>query len=289
MTRTIVAAGLVLACAQPVWAQRVHGQLLDLETKRPLDGGLVTLRTARGERVGSVAATTQGFFEIIAPSSGFYYLEVNRLGYGLLRDGPFQLEADGDREVLYSLQRQAFQLAPIEVNAEAPKARSTYLEQVGFYERQKADFGHYITRDEIERRQAHRFTDLLRVIPGVRILPSGNGGSGSSIQLRGSMLSLGGVCHPQVIVDGLVVLRGTARPWRPANSGPEDRATEQALPALDPDREQVSIDDVVMPDDVEAIEVFRSGVQVPVRFGGTSTSTQCGVIVIWTRRGHRDS
>ncbi len=288
MTRTIVAAGLALACAHPLWAQRVHGQLRDLETRKPLDGGLVTLRTARGERVGSVAATNQGTFEILVPAPGLYYVEVNRLGYRLLRDGPFELEAGGDREAIYSLQRQAFQLAPIEVNAAQPKARSTYLEEVGFYERQKSDFGHFITREEIERRQAHRFTDLLRLIPGVGIQDNGNG-SGSSIQLRGSMLSLGGACHPQVIVDGLIVMRGTARPWRPANARPEDRATEQSLPALDPDREQVSIDDVVMPDDVEAIEVFRSGVQVPVRFGGTSTSTQCGVVVIWTRRGHRDS
>jgi len=289
MRRAIVVAGLALACVQPAWAQRVHGRLLDMETRLPLDGGLVTLRTARGERIGSVAAVRDGTFSISVPGAGFYYVEVNRLGYRLLRDGPFELEPGGDREVVYSLQRMAYQLAPIEVNAAAPKTRSAYLQQVGFYERQKSDFGHYITRDEIEARQPHRFTDILRVIPGVRILPSQTGGSGSTIQLRGSMIGAGTVCHPQIIIDGLVVIRGTSRPWSRAAQTTNDQATEQAVPALDPDREQVTVDDVVMPDDVEAVEVFRSGVQVPVRFGGMSTASQCGAIVIWTRRGHRDS
>lgn len=289
MRRSLLVAGLALGFAAPARAQRVLGQLVDLETRAPLAGGLVTLRTVGGERIGSVAATIEGRFEIRAPGAGLFYVEVNRLGYQLLRDGPFELETGGDREVVYSLRHQVFRLAPIEVTAEKSARRSTYLEQVGFYERQKADFGHYLTRDQIEARQPHRFTDLMMLIPGVRVVPSTSGIGGPSLQLRGSLTSHGGACIPQVLIDGLIVIRGTARPWRPADDASVDRATEQALPQLDPDREQVSIDDLVMPNDVEAVEVFRSGVQVPVRFGGTSTSTQCGVIAIWTRRGRRGS
>ena len=282
-------AGLLAISSQSAWAQRVHGRLVDLTTGSPLEGGLVTLRSARGERIGSVAATLDGRFEIQAPGPGLYYVQVNRLGYRLLHDGPFELAAAGDREVVYGMERQAYQLAPVEVLGRRAAERDPYLQQVGFYERQRSDFGHYVTRREIEERQAHRFTDLLRTIPGVRVVPGAGGLAGASIQLRGSLLSHGGACRPQVIVDGLIVIRGTARPWRGDDGRGADRATEAALPEADPDREQVSIDDVVMPDDVEAIEVFRSGVQVPVRFGGTSTSTQCGVIAIWTRRGHRGS
>ena len=289
MSRSLVTAGMVLAFAPSALAQRVHGRLVDVVTGAPLAGGLLTLRTAQGERIGSVATTTAGRFEIRAPGPGLYYVEVSRLGYRLLRDGPFELEQSSEREAVYSLQRQAFHLAPIEVSAEKPAERSAYLEQVGFYERQKSDFGHYITRDEIEARHPDRFTDLMRTIPGVRILPSPTGIGGASLQFRGSLLSHGGVCQPQVVIDGLIVIRGTARPWRPGDGRVVDRATEQAVPQPDPDRVQVSIDDLVMPDDVAAVEVFRSGVQVPARFGGTSTSTQCGVIAIWTRRGHRGS
>jgi len=289
MRRVLVLAALLLASARMAEAQRVHGRLVDLATGTALEGGLVTLRTVRGERVGSAAVTAAGQFEIRAPGPGLYYVEVNRIGYRLLRDGPFELEEDGEREAVYSLERQAYQLAPIEVEAKRVAERTRYLEQVGFYERQKSDFGHFVTREDIEARQPHRFTDIMGMIPGVRVIPGAAGSAGASLQLRGSLLSHGGICHPQVLIDGLVVIRGTARPWRPDDGKRADRATEQALPEPDPNREQVSIDDLVMPDDVEAVEVFRSGVQVPARFGGTSSSTQCGVIIIWTRRGHRDS
>lgn len=46
-----------------------------------------------------------------------------------------------------------------------------------------------------------------------------------------------------------------------------------------------AVDDVVDPRDIEAIEVCRSGVEVPAVFGGMSPFTRCGAIVIWTRRG----
>jgi len=45
------------------------------------------------------------------------------------------------------------------------------------------------------------------------------------------------------------------------------------------------VDDVVDPRDIEAIEVYRSGAQVPAQFGGMGPFTRCGVVVVWTRRG----
>jgi hypothetical protein len=47
----------------------------------------------------------------------------------------------------------------------------------------------------------------------------------------------------------------------------------------------LTIDDIAHPSTIAAIEVYRSGVQVPVQFGGNSVETQCGVIVVWTRVG----
>lgn len=65
--------------------------------------------------------------------------------------------------------------------------------------------------------------------------------------------------------------------------GAREQATEVAGSGMK--RPEISLDDVVMPEDVEAVEVYRRGLEVPAKFGGTSISTQCGVIVIWTRRG----
>lgn len=60
----------------------------------------------------------------------------------------------------------------------------------------------------------------------------------------------------------------------------EFEATQAAV--LD---QSLGLDDIGPPGDVAAIELYRSANQVPVRFGGTSVETLCGVIVVWTKRG----
>ncbi len=159
------------------------------------------------------------------------------------------------------------------------------LERVGFYERQKTDFGHFITRDEIERRAPRRVTDLLSAVPGVRLIPSSGGLSRSSVGLRGSILSQGGPCHPRVFVDGLLVILGDARVRGTDVYGFPEQETEANAAADPAERSEIALDDFVEPNDVEAVEVYRRASEVPVQFGGMSTATQCGVIVIWTRRG----
>ncbi|RMH14199.1 MAG: hypothetical protein D6701_11515, partial [Gemmatimonadetes bacterium] len=41
--------------------------------------------------------------------------------------------------------------------------------------------------------------------------------------------------------------------------------------------------DLIRPEDIEAIEVYRGASEVPAEFGGSDAG--CGAIVIWTRRG----
>ncbi|MEZ4589402.1 MAG: hypothetical protein R2909_23750 [Gemmatimonadales bacterium] len=65
----------------------------------------------------------------------------------------------------------AVELDPVEVTEEAAPLHNPALAQVGFYDRQRSDFGRFITRDEIDRRQARQFTELLGMVPGVRLVP----------------------------------------------------------------------------------------------------------------------
>ena len=98
---------------------------------------------------------------------------------------------------------------------------------------------------------------------------------------------MGGPCHPRVYVDGLIVILGDARVRGTDIYGFPEQPTEvRADPA---DRPEIALDDFVMPQDVEAIEVYRRASEVPAHFGGMSTATQCGVIAIWTRRGWRNT
>ncbi|TVP42584.1 MAG: hypothetical protein EA350_15260 [Gemmatimonadales bacterium] len=127
--------------------------------------------------------------------------------------------------------------------------RSPRLAAAGFYERRERAFGSFVTRSEIEARFPFATTDLFRTLPGVRVVPSGRSTAGIVTFRQG--------CRPDVVVDGM-------------NLGPN-----------------LSVDDIIAPSDVEAIEVYRGAV-APVHYSRSS----CGVIVIWsadpaTRAGDR--
>ncbi len=189
------------------------------------------------------------------------------------------MEPGGDATFVYHLRSAAVPLDPLEISAAATER---YLGLRGFYKRQRTDFGHFIEPEDIERRQATRITDLLRTIPGVRIVSTGEIGS-SYIQLRGTNLSSGGICRPRIFVDGLMFMPGDGH----AKTIYDFRNTERLFEENPELRlnDILAIDDIGHPSTIAAMEVYRSGAQVPVQFGGTGIQTQCGVIVIWTRVG----
>ena len=163
-----------------------------------------------------------------------------------------------------------------------PTVSWLYGESHSEHPKQNVTDGSQWTREQIQARAPQRVTDLLAGIPGARVVPGTSGLGRAGIELDGSLLSHGGRCHPRVFVDGIMVIRGDARARGLDVSG-LPAATEAALPGAE--RPEMELDDLVQPEDIQAVEVYRRASEVPVRFGGTSTSTQCGVVVIWTRRG----
>ena len=126
------------------------------------------------------------------------------------------------------------------------ESRSRRLLQ-GFWDRRERGFGHFVTHDEIVRKDPHDFTDIVRMIPGVNIRTI-NGRK--LIRMRGSTGSRGD-CPPQYWVDGM----------RVENASPDE------FPAID----------------VEAVEVYAGAATIPPQFVPKMTTYACGVIVIWTR------
>ncbi len=265
-------------------SQVLQGRLLDLSTNEPIGGGVVTLIPQRGDRTVSVVTDEEGMYELLAPRPGHYFIEARRLGYQVWIDGPIELSHGDVWQSEFHLSPLPVQLDPVEVTAPMVETEA-FLRRVGFYDRRNADFGHFITRSDIDRRAPVRMSDLLSSIPGVRLIRGTGGLARSSISFRGSLLSLGGACHPRVFIDGLLVIRGDARIRGVDVHGVREQATEVRGSADPAQRPEIALDDVVMPRDVQGVEVYRRASEVPVRFGGTSTATQCGVIVIWTRRG----
>jgi len=271
---------LALADVQAASAQRIRGRLLDLVSDRPLEAGVLTLRSADSVPVRTAFSDESGHWAFEFPGPGVFYIEATRFGYQPWVAGPLVVEAEDDMDSVFRLWPQPFEMDPIEVSVQATRL---HLQTAGFYERQRADFGFFLGPEQIERRRTPRLTDLLQGLPGVNLVSMATGSVGGRfVQLRGSSLSQGGLCRPRVFVDGLLYAKGDSRPVDRVEG--EESDLDEILELVD---QGISLDDIGPPSDIAGIESYRSATQVPVQFGGTSVSTLCGAIVIWTRRGVR--
>ncbi len=272
---------LVAALSSPVEAQRLSGRLLDLLTGQPIPYGIVTLLPEEGKGGRVTITDERGHWSFQIPGPGAYYVAARRIGYQPWISGPVAIKENDDLESVFHLRPLPVMLDPVEVSGAAVR---TYLELTGFYERQKSNFGQFITPEQIEKRRAARVTDLLTSLPGVQLVSLTSGSAGPRfVQLRGGTLSRArGLCRPRVFVDGLMWARGDSRPARTGEEDAVEAAIDERLQRVD---QSLSLDDIGPPSTIAAIEVYRSAAQVPVQFGGTSVETLCGVIVIWTRTG----
>lgn len=278
--RAVLAAILLLAGTQAATAQSIRGRLLDVVTGDPVRLGLLTLISPDNNTVATVLTDANGYWKLEAPMPGIYRVGAQRIGYRSWVSEPVEMAADDALDSVFHLEPMPVALDPIDVRA---RALREYLEHSGFFERQRGNFGHFVTPEDIDRRQAARVTDLLAAIPGVqRVYVTGGSVGPTQIQLRGSSLSQGGTCRPRVFVDGLMYSRGDSRPVRMSEDIATEQATDDLLQRMD---QALSLDDIGHPSTIAAVEVYRSASQVPVQFGGTSVETLCGVIVIWTRTG----
>jgi hypothetical protein len=273
-----VAALLLNAATQSARAQSVRGRLLDLETNRPIAAGVLTLHAADSSIVTTTVSDADGRWRFDAPRPGSYFIAARRLGYQPRLSGALTIEAGAELSSVLHLKQVPVTLDPITANAVAIRRN---LEYQGFFERQRANFGHFVTPEAIDRRDAARITDLLTPIPGVQLVVAGTGNVGpAQISLRGGSMMNSALCRPRVFVDGLMYARGDSRPVQVRESDARER--EDIEQRMD---QALSLDDIGHPSTIAGIEVYRSATQVPVQFGGSSVETLCGVIVIWTRTG----
>jgi len=134
-------------------------------------------------------------------------------------------------------------------------ARANYaLDKNGFTARQRTGWGKYFTREDIAKRKPYQVSDLLREVPGIRVV---RGIAGASIQDNGASERYilgggrGGGCT-RVWVDGFE--------WRMVDAG--------------------DIDTFVQPSDVIGLEVYKAH-EAPVQYRGVDDN--CVTILMWTR------
>lgn len=216
-----------LSAQIPDSASVVRGRVVDHGTDGPLWGAAVSLASGpEGTRgIGTRVTGEDGLFLFRSVPPGVYRLTVTLLGYEDLRD-TLRVSPLTDQELLLPLSTSPIRLEPIVVAAE--RQRSGAMR--GFELRRQRLPGTFFTREDIEERAPHVFTDLFRTIPGARVVPVGQFGNG--VVFRGR-------CRPGIWMDGL-----------------------RLLPTED-------LDALLTPIEIEAMEVYR-GSYAPAEFGPTA-------------------
>ena len=254
----LAACIVALMCvARPAPAQvLIEGRVLDDVSEDPLVGARVLLLNRYNRTVDYAVTDAMGRFRFERSGNDRYRLEVRAVGYRETVT-PDLWTADRDfTSIEVRLLPNAVLLAPLEIVALSPPRTSPVLEAMEF--RRTRGFGIQITREAIEQRQPLYVTDMLMEIPGVYAERRGSGASGRSLRMGRALAGPGGgECPVQIFVDGMLATK-------PVPGG------------------DMSVDDLVSPRDVEAIEVFKGLGSVPAEF--LNIYSRCGVIAIWTRR-----
>ena len=190
------AGSLVLLLAAltptPAQAQRrgagsLAGRIVNQLTREPVGG-------ARVQLVGTgvaIATDSAGRFGMDRLPAGEVSIEARAIGY---RMGRWQLTLPVGVTV-----ERVFEMEPQTVGLDTVRIEATpntsWRSEAGFDYRRRRGTGYFITREDIDNRQAAIVNDLLTIVPGV--YASCGGG-----QCRAVMMTSGKTCVPEWYLDG---------------------------------------------------------------------------------------
>ncbi len=236
-------------------AQTIGGVVLEDSTRMPIAGADVSPLLESGEAGPTVRTDSAGGFLLKLAEAGKVTLRVTHPSYRALTSDTVDVDKGEAVTVELHLGRDAIPLKPLVVTARVDADVQAFHERVA----KGTGFGHFITRRDIDRRPGAKVTDLLRFMPGVRVIgtPACNGCSVQDVvYMRGG--GAAGLCAPTILVDGLQVKQDAV----------------------------FTLDAFLMPDMLEGAEVYTDPAGVPASLG--VTTNPCGVIAFWTRtpEGH---
>ena len=202
---------------------------------------------ARVDVIGTPGATLtreNGEFSISGLPSGTQSVVVRQIGFAP-EERPVELSTRAPARIEIAMSRPATVLNTVVVRAD----RDVGLERVGFSQRKKSGGGYYLDGDDIVKRAPNMLTDLFRTIPGLRVVPSGNG---IDYQVESARAVVGSCVR--YFVDGA--------PFEAVFPGDVDR--------------------LLPPGEIAAIEVYN-GISVPAQFQQAGNSS-CAAIVLWSKQ-----
>jgi len=237
----------LLFSPSPAETQQVQGVVFDRITRERVVGASVMLLDTTFSVVVGTAANQTAAFRLQSPQPGSFFVLTEALGYRPTMDGILELGEGGSVTVEIYLDPKPIELDSLKVAVERVETYRT-LESAGFHERQEIGFGHFITPEELRRRNPRYFFEAFRNIPGIRV--TGAGFAGTTIEFTVAS-TRGPTCSPRVFLDGIQV------------------------------NVELGLEGVVDIDQIAGIEVYSRPSQVPLQWSGSDST--CGVLLMWTR------
>ena len=189
----------LLAAAFLIGADASHAHAQSRPARGVIDGvvtdtNLVSLADATVSILGSTfkVVTANGKFTILEVPAGRYILMVRRLGFAPVSSA-VQVDAGETLRASFALERLVTSLDTVKVAGKKLGWRMTEFE-----DRRKAGFGHFLTRDDIEKRNAVFTSSLLWGIPSVTVEKGGV-----------AFNTRPGSCAFQVFLDGVALPKST--------------------------------------------------------------------------------
>lgn len=214
------------------------GQVVSAIDGQAIPGAVVSLL---GSGMGAISDSS-GNFRIPLTIAGTDTLEVRFVGY---ESGTVEVYLEPNRVTRLVLLLSPTTVRVAELNVEIERSETPNL-YTGFYRRKNKGIGHFITPEQIARRQPRYTTDMLRSVPGLAV--GASRGGRARVTVTRELIP----CEPVVFIDGLYV---------------------PSMP----------VDDILA-NDLGAIEVYTGPSQVPAQYANLAP-TSCGAILVWTRRG----
>ena len=216
---------------------KLTGRVLN-KANLPIEGAHVQLDGANR----ATLTRHNGEFTLDSLPAGTQTVSVRKLGYALTEKA-VDLASRDATQVTVSMDDFVPVLETVRVNAQ----RESALDAVGYSGRKRGSGGWFMDGPELTNRTMSKFSDVLRMAPGI------------SIQRQGDK---------QFITDSKDPVNGCVNIWI-------DGTQWQQLEAGD-------VDDFLPPGDVGALEVYSNG-STPAQFEGIARGS-CSTVVVWTSR-----
>lgn len=268
---TLIASSLlVLAAGTSVEGQLIRGRIVTQEDDRGVDAAEITLLDRSGALLALARSDSAGAFLLSVPDPGLYTITASRIGLAVVR---VEVEV-GEKEVVEVELRTGAEAIPLEPIVVVGRRRIRQGTLDEFYDRmermKQRGTGFFFTLEDLERWESTDIAMMLQNAPGLMAWPSGN--AGYVIRMMGP----GGLCSPDIYLDGLPVEGASAARAAPSDGPPVGlypfgsggsagaRPRYAGIPVMD----------------LEGVEVYRGRLEQP----GGYWPSNCGSIFLWRKK-----